>query len=164
MPDGWLRVGLALLLAPIPSFAYLARFEHFDGEPTEEGKDKVNKKIVWCCNHCYHHNMNMTKKEMLWFSSLPKCWIREGECLDLNEPPLDMLDRSSSSPSSPSTNLSSSSWQICLHFMTTHHHNDHCQDEATAEQKCDSSREKCRQHRHVYEVDMPEYKSKSDDS
>jgi len=26
-------------------------------------------------------------------SSLPKCWIREGECLDLNEPPLDMVDR-----------------------------------------------------------------------
>ena len=62
MPDGWLRVGLTLLLAPLPSFAYLARFDHFDGEPTEEGKDKVNKKIVWCCNHCYHHNMNMTKK------------------------------------------------------------------------------------------------------
>ena len=53
--------------------------------------------------------------------------------------------------------------QICLHFMTTHHHNGHCQDEATAEQKCDSSREKCRQHRHVYEVDMPEYKSRSGD-
>ena len=26
-------------------------------------------------------------------STLPSCWVRRGECLDLNQPPLDMSGR-----------------------------------------------------------------------